>query len=242
MKKIKVSSDVASLVVLAVIVVALFVVNQPRKIVTPIPGCIVNLRQIAMAMSVYSDDCDNRLPDPSITSVWGHGNQRGWTDKLYPSYVKTADQFQCPERDVNYAYAMNDRLTTDDVKVPSRCIYFYECPGSGDSNTFPLRIGKDNWRDTSGREIGWATGNAGLSGSRIRRVSSAQRFTALCYVPKSRTEARKKPTKDCSELVIPTLHGNGAPVVFCDGHTGVVEKEHDRRITFDPDKEYPQSN
>lgn len=237
MKNIRVSVEVASVVVLAVIVVTLVVFNRPRKIGTPMPPCIVNLRQIATAMHMYSDDYDSRLPDPSITAVWGHGTRRGWTEKLCPSYLKTAERFQCPERDVNFAYAMNDRLTTNKVKRPSRCIFVYECPGSGDSTVFPLRLDKDNWRDAKGREISWATGNAGLSGSSMRKVSSVQKFAELCYTPRNLAEARKKPTEDCSELTIPSLHGIGAPVVFCDGHTGYFTENKEPWMTFDPDKE-----
>jgi prepilin-type processing-associated H-X9-DG protein len=65
--------------------------------------CMSNLRDLAMAVTIYQTDYDDRLPDSQT-----------WMDRLVP-YAKDEDLFHCPDVKKSdphaYGYAMNYELS-----------------------------------------------------------------------------------------------------------------------------------
>lgn len=52
-------------------------------------SCLSNVKQISLAIMMYTDDYDGRFPTHSHTEGYG------WYEPLY-TYVKNAQVFQCP--------------------------------------------------------------------------------------------------------------------------------------------------
>jgi prepilin-type processing-associated H-X9-DG protein len=84
---------VATLGLIAAIVLPVFVSfttdqSKPRG-----PSCQSQLKQIMLAVKQYTQDYDKKFP-----SAEGAGSAYGWADLLLP-YGKTANLYQCPEEE-----------------------------------------------------------------------------------------------------------------------------------------------
>lgn len=226
---------VAIVFVVVLVVMPMFARRGPSSTTSL---CLYNLSSLGRAMSAYRDDWDGRSPDASVASVWGHGSRRTWSENLYRYHGKI-ETYRCPGRDVNFAYAMNDRLSDKAPKSPAECIAIYECPGSGNA-AYRINPEKDNWRGWWGREMGWATGNAGLSGSKIRKMPGNTVFDNPSYSPRDISKAKRKPAEICADLVFPGMHGAGNCVLFWDGHVKSIDQWTPWSVTFDPNQaEFP---
>lgn len=220
------TTDVVVIVVIVLVIAAMLfpILLPPPRSKSASSWCMFKLHTMGKAMHAYQDDWDGVFPDPSVAAVWGHGSRRTWTENLY-HYHKDIEVYRCPTRKVNFAYAMNNRLGGDTPVMPTHCVFVYESPGCGNLN-YRVDPEKDNWCVERGAEIGWATGNAGLSGSKVREVSEEVTFDDLSCAPQDTAKAKRKPTGVliwcyqvrtpvvtvfCSAMDIPVVVANGNP-------------------------------
>lgn len=88
-----------------------------------IDTCVSRLKQLNMAITVYAEDYDNKLP-PSAK----------WSELLY-SYTKSRTVFRCPEAPVPKlnSYALNSRIEGIQLKQtrsPDEVVMWFDsCPG-----------------------------------------------------------------------------------------------------------------
>jgi prepilin-type N-terminal cleavage/methylation domain-containing protein/prepilin-type processing-associated H-X9-DG protein len=57
--------------------------------------CVSNLRQLGVAMQLYADDSDERLPAANGVVPWGSTNPVAWTRPLV-EYYRTTNVLRCP--------------------------------------------------------------------------------------------------------------------------------------------------
>lgn len=85
-------------------------------------GCMSNMRQLGIAALMYTQDHDQKLPDP-----------KQFKQQLMP-YLKNAQVFRCPVvSGAEPHYAMNPRCKgkLSDMKEPANTILFFECDAKG---------------------------------------------------------------------------------------------------------------
>lgn len=222
------------LIVIGIIIYPVFFIWGQRHVERGPTWCITNLQQLGMALEMYQDDWGDTVLVCSSKSVWGHGSKRGWTEKLRTGGYVIRNIFCCSDRNINFAYAMNRRIVGTKPRQPGRCVAIYECPGSGDSKKYPVRLGKDNWYDSRGKPISWATGDANQTGEGIIRLIGKSRCADYSWMP---SPSVKNSTADISysQLVLPGVHRSIAFVLFCDGHVQNINLDNAAsECLFDP--------
>ena len=66
--------------------------------------CANNVRQLGLAMQMYGDDNEDRLPTAHGGIAWTNANPQPWTGPLLPYYVRT-DVLRCPALSRKYNQA-----------------------------------------------------------------------------------------------------------------------------------------
>ena len=87
--------------------------------------CPRNLHQITMALRIYADDHDDRLPPAS-----------SWQDAIFPDYIDSADMLKCPYDDGDHecSYAMSRSLSAarlEDIPDPSLTPLLWDADQTG---------------------------------------------------------------------------------------------------------------
>jgi len=131
------------------------------------PTCRSKLSQLALAMIMYAQDYDDRLP-----------NSATWMDDVSP-YIKYQDLFHCPQDERHkYSYAMNSRLSGAKMtgipeRVLNNVIMLYESDSGRRNANGRLRITDlaDPKRHDGGLFFAFAAGHA--------RGFTADRFAAV---------------------------------------------------------------
>lgn len=98
----------------------------------PRANCQSNLKQVALAFMMYSQDSDEKLP-PAKNSADGLESSTNWAGALRP-YLKTTEMFHCPLDQANEAaprssFGYNKRLsefTSTNLRHPSSTIAYFE--------------------------------------------------------------------------------------------------------------------
>lgn len=79
--------------------------------------CLANMRQLAMAMMMYAQDHENRLPPANR-----------WCDAINP-YTRNQAIFKCPADKAKYSYAMNFNLSKRAITAipnPAKTVMLFE--------------------------------------------------------------------------------------------------------------------
>ncbi|MCK5806039.1 MAG: type II secretion system protein [Lentisphaeria bacterium] len=112
--------------------------------------CLNNLKQIALATSMYGNDFNMQVVPVNIAGQnytlpngSTHSGYMLWHSPIFP-YLKNLDVYSCPSTSWRYTggytgggdYGINS--TSDDVRItkflqPSNCMLFSDCDGGGDS-------------------------------------------------------------------------------------------------------------
>ncbi len=98
----------------------------------PRAHCQSNLKQVALAFMMYSQDSDEKLP-PAKNSADGLESSTNWAGALRP-YLKTTEIFRCPLDETNDAaprssFGYNKRLSefpSTHLRHPSSTIAYFE--------------------------------------------------------------------------------------------------------------------
>jgi len=79
--------------------------------------CLGNMKQLAMAMTMYAQDYENRLPPAER-----------WCDAINP-YIRNQAIFKCPADKAKYSYAMNFNLSKRAIAAipnPAKTVMLFE--------------------------------------------------------------------------------------------------------------------
>ena len=118
--------------IIAILAAILFPVFQKVRENARRASCQSNLKQLALAMTQYTQDADERFPQPS------HGGV-GWGSALYP-YVKSTGIYKCPDDPtatngalvpVSYAFNPNvAKASLAQLNAPASTVLFSEVQGA----------------------------------------------------------------------------------------------------------------
>ena len=92
--------------IIAILAAILFPVFSKAREKARAAACQSNLKQLALAMKMYTNDWDERFPISTPPCVAGTGNQgttMPWWLLVYP-YVKNGQIFECPSAEVRWIY------------------------------------------------------------------------------------------------------------------------------------------
>ena len=82
-------------------------------------NCLSNSKFIGLAMVMYSDDYDGKLPPV-----------KNWQPDIQP-YIKRTDVFNCPSaKDIRYSYGMNNQIGNkplQKIKEPATTALAFDC-------------------------------------------------------------------------------------------------------------------
>jgi len=219
--------------IIAILAAILFPVFAKAREKARQSGCASNLKQIATADAMYREQWDNTFRFNTGYVPFGGKLADTWTEQLKPYIGSPAGGpgtiFWCPSDYHNYSYSRNtylgnylptEPLTESDVKSPSKCINFFDAPGSGLN------------RSTQGYPDGDADlDNAGQTDRDI-------------YIAKTRTNIpitkRGDPDGDGHHhwLYFPGRHNGGNNIAFVDGHVKYFYDWQPNEMTFDPKKSF----
>lgn len=200
---------------IAIVAALVFPVFVEARLAASDAGCKANLKQIGSALQLYRDDWGSTALADSGERAWGEG---GWTEKLYAYHHSTAI-YRCPARNVNFAYALNDKLDSVAASKPARpCAFIavFEVPGSG--------VGEVKVDDSNGI----LSGNANMTGRACH--ASATGASVLDH-----EWTGSKAPADYSALFFPGPHNGGSNVLFYDGHVRRFADWTFGAMTFDPE-------
>ncbi|RYG75019.1 hypothetical protein EON80_02010 [bacterium] len=131
-----VALTLATLGLLAAIILPVFVSFNTDRAKPPGPSCQSQLKQIMLAMKQYVQDNDSKFP-----TVEGIAPTYGWADAIQP-YLKTSNPFQCPDE-------ISGQFAAGEPTKPGYTDYWYNAQMSGKSRagisplTFALGDGND---------------------------------------------------------------------------------------------------
>jgi prepilin-type N-terminal cleavage/methylation domain-containing protein/prepilin-type processing-associated H-X9-DG protein len=219
--------------IIAILAAILFPVFAKAREKARTSGCASNLRQIGTADAMYRDQWDNTFRYNTGYVPFGGKLADTWTEQLKPYLGNPAGGpgtiFWCPSDYHNYSYSRNTYLgnyppdpplTESDVKSPTKCINYFDSPGSGLT------------RSTKGTPDGDADlDNSGETDTSI--YITAKRSN----VPISK---RGDPDGDGHHhwLYFPGRHNDGNNVVFVDGHVKYFADWKPTEMTFNPAKSF----
>jgi Protein of unknown function (DUF1559). len=135
------------------LILAAFVVTYPifcNRESAKSPSCTSNLKQMAVAINLYSQDFDDRFP------LAGH-----WTEDIFP-YIKNESTFRCPQEDdmSQPSYALLRGLggvEFVDMASPEKTVMIFSIPGrnrTGGAGLLP-----DPPRHNDGHLMGFVDGH-----------------------------------------------------------------------------------
>ena len=115
-------------------------------------GCISNLRQLTMAVLIYADDGDGRLP-----------NAATWMDDIRP-YIKAEALYHCPtDEQHQYGYAFNSELSgvnLKDIEDAANTVLLFESTSGRWNAADPVTSLPDPPRHGDGNNFAYADGHA----------------------------------------------------------------------------------
>ncbi len=159
--------------IIAILAAILFPVFQKVRENARRASCQSNMKQIALAVTQYTQDADEKFPYGNSTPANGPTQGNGWAGEVYP-YVKSVGAFKCPDDSTAPAgaagprggirqpcsYGFNHNITVTSgtgtlaqMNAPANTIMLFEVQGSQAEMTDP------NEADSL---VGW--GFAGNSG------------------------------------------------------------------------------
>ncbi|MGQ9525171.1 MAG: type II secretion system protein, partial [Armatimonadota bacterium] len=134
--------------IIAILAAILFPVFAKAREKARQSGCASNLRQIGTADAMYREQWDNTFRFNTGYTPFGGKLADTWTEQLKPYLGNPAGGpgtiFWCPSDHHNYSYSRNTYLgnyppepplTESDVRSPTKCINFFDAPGSGATRT-----------------------------------------------------------------------------------------------------------
>lgn len=171
--------------------------------------CMSNLKQLGIAITMYSDDHDGLSPRASGWHRWEgdgtDGDEPGpaWEEQLFP-YLHNEQIFRCPEHpsQVSFSYSLNTRfwwthysqklIMMEMIENPSAYVLLSDCSAK-ELFAPPLGTARFPW-DTCDKD----------------------NMTYRCLKYED------------------TAHGNGSNVLFADGHAKFCTGYSQDAMTFDP--------
>ena len=132
--------------IIAILAAILFPVFQKVRENARRASCQSNMKQIALSITQYTQDYDEKFPNGSITD---DGSGIGWAGEVYP-YVKSVGVYKCPDDATSpggngprggvrqpCSYAMNHNITATSgtgtlaqMNAPANTIMLFEVQGS----------------------------------------------------------------------------------------------------------------
>jgi len=241
--------------IIAILAAILFPVFLNAKRAAQATTCKSNLMQLGKAFTMYLDDWSGVHPgNLSYGAPWrgeqliaGRG-QRPWCELLY-KYHRKIQLYQCPARQVNFAYAMNGNLENSAPKYAARVMTIFEVAGSGNAQ-WPPQPTTDNyvhsgwlsgdanqhngdWNRNGGQDDGQVYGPGTLA---MNPGGSIQQWEAkpTSVSQRSLSPAQYKCGKFYEWLYFPGPHNGGSNVLFWDGHAAMFNAWKDGQMTFLP--------
>ena len=118
--------------IIAILAAILFPVFARAREKARQASCMSNLKQIGLAMHMYAQDNDGRMPGYTYDSVNGHG----WWYKKLPPYIKNTQILTCTNQNlwhnpINYGpwqplWSWDNRICVDDTSHPASTTWLYE--------------------------------------------------------------------------------------------------------------------
>ena len=200
--------------IIAILAAILFPVFQKVRENARRASCQSNMKQLALAMTQYTQDADERFPRPDTGGV-------GWGSSLYP-YIKSTGVYKCPDDPtstngtlipVSYAFNPNVAKTgLPQLNAPASTVLFSETQGATANildSTLDTGIGHGDYSPA-------ANGGDGAGAGYIDYSNGAKYVDGI-----STTVGMGNPpcndTKVTPYLKTPT-HTGGADFAFTDGH------------------------
>lgn len=202
--------------IIATLVAILFPVFARARHSARKTGCASNLRQIGMALTMYSDDQDEQGPPVTGWHIWGGDGTNGdhpgpgWEERIF-AYVKSKDLFRCPAAPaaIQFAYFLNTRyywlswgspgnpwgiswIVGPSIQCPSCYVVAGDC---SNPHLFPPPLGTSPLTEDS---------------------CDKDNMTYRCLSYDH------------------TFHGNGSNVLFADGHVKFATRFDDNTMTLCP--------
>lgn len=116
-----IAASVSSFLLLGLTAAILFPVFATARQKARTAACQSNLKEIALAMSMYAQDHHDRLP-----------MKDNWCDALIP-YTKNEELFRCPslpDQRCGYAYnAELSKVSVSSIKSPAQTVSFFDAKG-----------------------------------------------------------------------------------------------------------------
>ncbi len=199
--------------IIAILAAILFPVFARAREKARQTSCLSNEKQIALAVLMYVQDYDERMP---VSRSTGGEN---WRETVSP-YIKNEQIWVCPSRDAG--------LTT--------CHTQY---GHGDSTTFMGQLhsgsyGSNGWQ---GGGSNYADGSNGVFNIKIAKIkapaSTAMLFECDCFclIPAFTWWDTSWPGAVHDKYP----HNEGQNIAYCDGHTKWISKQNLQMCLFTPD-------
>lgn len=176
-------------------------------------SCQSNLKQIALGVTMYVQDYDERMPLTKGTAkgVASPGNPWGWADALDP-YLKSYQIFQCPSDDVgpvSSGGSYESRVTSGrysdywmNYQVTDKSLAAFSAP------TLTVMLGDGNGYN----EVSTSASN-GYKGSARFVTTSKYDTTGTAAMNTNPCDGPGK-----ANFRSATKHLNGANIAFADGH------------------------
>ena len=205
--------------IIAILAAILFPVFQKVRENARRASCQSNMKQLALAMTQYTQDADEQFPRPNTGGV-------GWGSSLYP-YVKSTGVYKCPDDPttpngnlVPVSYAVNPnvaKVALAQLNAPASTVLFSEVQGATANIQDPNIDTGGGHGDYSPAANGGDGGGPGyidysspnVATPKAEYVSGVSATVGMGNPPCSTTTAGFLKTP---------VHTNGSDFAFTDGH------------------------
>jgi prepilin-type N-terminal cleavage/methylation domain-containing protein/prepilin-type processing-associated H-X9-DG protein len=222
--------------IIAILAAILFPVFAQARERARASSCGSNLKQIGTADAMYREDWDNTFRHNTGYAPFGGRLADTWTEQLKPYLGNPSGGpgtiFWCASDNHNYSYSRNTQLgnyppeaplSESDVKSPTKCINYFDSPGSGDARTNQGHPTGDADLDNAGQTDGNVYG-----GGRTRTKTPISAYG----------DPDGSKGTGWHWLYFPGRHSEGNNIVFVDGHVKLFKDWMPTEMTFNPKKAF----